>query len=80
MNFSKPFLKKQFVKFGVNYKGKLGIPYMQLLMSSQIYLYKRNAWQLPGVINHYAKAKILHHVYCAFSEGKLRKLYTKDTE
>ena len=40
----------------------------------------RNARPLPEEINHYAKAKILHHVYCAFSEGKLRKLYTKNTE
>ena len=46
-----------------------------------IYIYnKRNAQSLPGVINHYAKAKILHHVYFAFSEGKLRKLYTKNAE
>ena len=42
--------------------------------------YKINARPLPGVIDHYAKAKLLHHVYCAFSEGKLRKLYTKNTE
>ena len=35
---------------------------------------KRKARSLPGVINHYAKAKIMHNVnvYCAFSEGKLR--------
>ena len=30
---------------------------------------KRNARSLPGVIYHYAKAKILHGVYCVFSEG-----------
>ena len=35
--------------------------------------YKRNARSLPGVINNYAKAKILHHLYCAFSESYAQK-------
>ena len=30
---------------------------------------KRNARSLPGVINHYAKAKIMHNVYCAFTNN-----------
>ena len=43
---------------------------------------KRNARSLSGVSNHYAKSKIMHNVYCAFSEGKLRnptrKLWSKN--
>ena len=51
----------------------------------EIYTYKRNARSLPGVINDNAKAKVLYHLYCAFSEllcivHMLRKLYTKNTE
>ena len=46
---------------------------------------KRNARSLPGVINDNAKAKVLYHLYCAFSEllcivHMLRKLYKKNTE
>ena len=50
-----------------------------------LYWDKRNARSLPGVINDNAKAKLLYHLYCAFSEllcivHMLRKLYTKNTE
>ena len=51
-------------------------------MNTSLYCNKRNAWSLPGVINHYAKSKIMHNVYFAFSEGKLRnptrKLWSKN--